>query len=736
MLSAALLLLPTSCVRKLEHIPPPEAVEVIPAFLGEASGVYRIVESTQAPEASAVGTRLLISQVNDVFVISNSSEAADEATLSVIGRADQASTDATGSCVTGEFSLSAADAGFLLTAEAHLYIGIGAVSLLTKPPPELQGLFRCPEYAPRGSDSPLLEGERRCLGDFGQDDFVAPGPICVFHLMRECDFDSNVSGVYSMQVEAVSSEGTCTHPSLAGERQWLLTTANGAADMTILGLSADGSTLELATLASWNAVSGEIELAVPLPISGRVWDTGSAFRGTLSVSGDELLYDDIDLVRVLDSCTERYRARGTRLRGAKIGTSCPAYSRFSCPMSFMECPEIPSEVGASYTFTHESMRGTNGCPVFACVATLSVDELCDAESRLIAADGCVDHSTGLLRNLSFSLEPSSSGGACTKLSCVEDETCALVDVGQLAPPAVSGLSCGPANMVALRTPGGHCITSACVQDPLSDCAPLLDCGALLAQSRPRVDGETGCSGNLCELSGKIAFSAEQVALMRSSYFEVTAVHQAAAGDKSTVELSADSSACPPVDVETTLTTCPTEAGLDYNYDICGGPGERHTLEPALYRARYGQVCIGLTEAFTGQLVSLPGAHGTPCDSTRSACCDRPTDASGAIHMGCLTPASSSQYTIMLHVQNNLGDTIEVKVENDPGSALASVNTIEQLATPGMTTMILPRSIAKLTGYGLIVTTNPPKNCKFTTSSAPFFVFSSESDATDLMILCE
>lgn len=720
----ALLILVSGCIRDLTRVKRPELVEAKPAFLGEASGIYRIVD-TNDRTAAIEGSGLLFSQANEFFSIANESAVQSEGSALLSFGGALTTTD---SCARGRFSLDAPGVG-LLDAPAALHLGLGAATVVLLAPPELQALLRCPAYVSADAiaggavdTTGLTPAERACLGE-SEPGFVAPASICAFRVRRECDFDSSLSGVYEVDVQLEESTGTCTAPSLAGKREWLLTTANGASEMAVLGVNPDGTALEVGILASWDAAIGRVSASRFLPLDGKVWNqTVSKLTGTIHADANTLRFDEVELVRSLDGCTERYSAQGTRLRGSKIGSSCPAYSRFSCPLAIAQCPAVDPALGGDLSLGPVRSASSNGCPIFECAVTFKGMTLCDEASRIVANDGCKP-SGGVAKNVVLS-KGANGRDSCVTVSCEDAPECATDGSDDL--PITNGLACAESGTIRIQKTQGRCLRVGCSSSPKSLCPSEVACTQFRAQDRGEaLQSADECPHNLCELaSSTLSLTPQQKSLMRTSRFAVTSLSRVGTSDTFTVELRQEpNNGCAQVDLDVQTFSCPDRGTYDASHDVCSATGQGIPITPGLYRSGSGALCIGAVSLSNHRLVSMPAS----CPGSTVPCCNTQLAPDGSIPLACTPPASPS-VMVSVDVTNN----VPYPVSFEMSSAPSPVNHIEYLAPPGNSTLIMPRTVTHRTGYTLKVTA-PQQNCLIddTVIQRPF---SSESDV--MTVICK
>jgi hypothetical protein len=714
----------SACVRHLAPVSQPQPVTVQPAFLGDASGVYRVVDLNSV-NRSLTGTIMLVSQANDFVSMVNSDAGLGQSGYTAYGGELQSGTE----CVRGSFSLGVPDKGILLGADATLHVGIGAASLLFVPPPMLQSVLQCPPY-PLRPDAALSEGERRCLGDDGSASFTPPAQLCAMRMNRECDFDSSISGVYAMAIEAKDSAGTCTAPSLAGDRQWILTTANGSESTAIIGLTATADALELAMLASFNRDSGALALRQSLPANGAPWGNGSQLSAVMTTNAEAILLGNVEITRVLGDCTEHYIASGSRLSGAKIGASCPVVSRYSCPLSLSYCPALPTEASAQYIFTEIVAGGDPACPTFDCVAAIPVQNLCDRQSQQVASDGCIDPASQIAKTVAVT--QLSADNRCTQLRCVSDPACAPSSGQFNEATRTTGLSCGQDNQVVFLERSG-CLEASCRHAATDTaCPPILDCSAFNATtSRPFYPFASHCEGVLCEVSDTAySLTPAQKQVLRAGNYRIKAVHGADGGSSTTTfDLETlPTLGCPPVDLDARNIACPSVA-LDPHYDVCGGLGPSEYASTALYYSTSDYLCFGLTLPGSKRLIDQPSPS---CAAPDLPCCSAPPALDGSVKIQCMAQLGVSTKTISFNVTNNLASTYAVHAF-DTG-ILAMPNNVADLVAPtGASYFSLPRPLAHLAGY-TVALSSPTNKCSFPGNQFSY-TFASDSDSPNLAVTC-
>ncbi|MCC6810825.1 MAG: hypothetical protein IT381_25575 [Deltaproteobacteria bacterium] len=405
-----------------------------PAFLGERSGIYRIVESV-GPLRVDAGVIAVLEVDN--YVLAFLATRGDDFRMSLVSKDG-----------------NAADARFAGKINNRpVDVAISGVPILLRDgtlrfdvTPQVVTVLGGPS-APPALASGCADG------------------ACYFGLQKECDYDSVYSGVF----EVLES---CDPGSTASSgRQWVVSTSTGG-DALVIALD-DAGAPEFGATFDFNRST----LQMVQPVSQRLAKV--ATFSSLRLQNEKT---DVRLAATITIDGETTNVCAVRRRGAREGgVSCASRSAFSCATDLSTCPALPKGTVASYRLlelAEEPVLSQQVCPrVERCETMFSANELCDPASRRIAWEGCRKGSVVV-----------TNGDDCLRLSCDESIPC---DDERLAGPG----SCGAGNDVSLHRQDG-CVRVRCAaKDP--GCEPLFDCTTFALGSYVATDSESLCPRRFC-----------------------------------------------------------------------------------------------------------------------------------------------------------------------------------------------------------------------------------------------
>jgi hypothetical protein len=659
-------LLLTGCPRRFEDIVPPEET---PAFLGPLSGVYLAKKG----DVSVEGSRFLVAEFGKslAFVLLPE-EREDGGQTSLTFRGDIERKENGHVDVNGSFQIG--EQGMLITTTASFSFGLGEATLSFPSIPQLA-----------------------CQND-----------VCVFQVVKLCDFDSTLAGSFTMRVEKLEESGDCSAvtPFEGGRKRWALASASGLKSVALVGLGEDGK-VDISTLLDFDRQTQTLSLSSVLPIEASYqWTSDSSATFALA-TGDLISLSTDSLIRKTSTgCTQRFSAIGNRLSGTAPGISCPPDTgRVSCPLNASSCPDMSAFDGAfaNARLVFQSSADARdplypACPATRCEGRAQAGSLCDDASRLLASTGCVADD-GRVAKVKMEQKTDMFGRACVELSC--GEACTSGDTQDRGNHQV--LPCSRDAQVSFE--GAECTRVKCAG--AGDCPAPLACDDISWTGKET--SSNGCVARVCSarLSNFPVELQTSLAALQTRY-KITGLARQGQGPALPVfESSSEQDACDALALSALQTRCPQGgASLPVNH-VCASAGVSPDLTLELYLTNNSQTCLRPSVSRPGVSLQLPPTSG--CFGTEAACCVQASDFE--VRYECRP--SSPGYTVSFNIANTLGYPIRVRLDGD----VSNRTDIEIGANGGLAALPFEPASTSSNYHVNVAALTPGVACRFTSFNA-------------------
>lgn len=508
---------------------------------------------------------------------------------------------------------------------------------------------------------------------------------CFIDLQKECDYDSTYSGVFNVL-------SVCGEQELAKE-QWIVSITSGGDGVTVV--LDDAGAPRLAESFDFNLGTHKVLAKQVHAFSDkntRVEDIAFTIDGT-----------NVTLEAKVAANTEARNVCATRRKGARAGgITCGSRSAFNCPTDVSGCPTLPPGMSADFVVkseARESVLGQLTCPIpTSCEARFSTRQLCDRESRAVAANGCGMNRVTLELADDTSNTGSGSGEApkCVKLSCDQTRPCS----DSLQKGSLPGGVCGFGNHVSLFG-AKDCAKVECRQDD-ERCPPLLDCEAINTFAVSVLNPNTSCVSRYCSY-GQRSFGA--LGAVTQGEYAVTGFHDDGTPIVATVT---SGPRCNPLALPLPIITCPPEAPLLSTHACLPPTPENNLPLEVAVSGETGILCLHPLLDGRAPLDEIP----TQCGSL-SPCC-RGLRPGGVPDLVCLKSDGSALRIVLTPGSNGPSGTtgyaeVTVRETDAPGNEV----TVSAVGTPSLSVMPFRWS----TPSNVLLTLTSGEGCYFSGTSS-------------------